>query len=241
MPGETLKIAASSFPAGEKLTNSQVGLRIYAADGTTLVQDVFLDADWWNGACDGTGYWFIALEFGSTMKEISQWTNNKPPVPTTEDGAEVGTVDGTVATIDAALAGAGTKIFIPADVTEVRMSAKDGDNVVIDTTAYYVGSLVPKDGMVTPALSEDVVKPSFDESAPEADDAIVVTSVGVRLTATAKPGLYYTLKHSAVVNGDYEPVPEVKVQAKAADTTVTFDVEKGEASAGFFKVEVTDR
>ena len=242
MPGASLTIDGTAIVgAGGKLTNSQVGLRIYAADGTTLVQDVFLDADWWNGACDGTGYWFIALEFGSTVKEISQWTNNKPQVPTIEGGTEVGTVDGTVATIDAALAGAGTQIFIPAGVTEVRMSVKDGDNVVIDTTACYAGSLVPQDGTVTPTLSEAVVKPSFAESAPKAGDAIVVTTEGVHLTASAKPGLYYTLMRAAAVDGTYEHVAGSKVQAKADDATVSFDVEKGGASAAFFKVEVSDR
>lgn len=242
-PGEALKIGASSFPAGAKLTNSQVGLRIYAADGETLVQDVFLDADWWNGACDGTGCWFAALDFGREAKDVSQWACSRPApqVPTIEDGTEVGTVDGNAATIDAALAGAGTQIFIPAGVAEVRMSVRDGDNVVIDTTAYYAGSLVPQDGTVTPALSEAVVKPSFTESAPKAGDAIVVTTEDVHLTASAKPGLHYTLKRAAAVNGTYEPVAGSKVQAKAEDATVSFDIKKGGASSAFFKVEVSDR
>ena len=150
-------------------------------------------------------------------------------------------MDGTVATIDAALAGAGTQIFIPAGVTEVRMSVKDGDNVVIDTTAYYAGSLVPQDGTVTPALSEAVVKPSFAESAPKAGDAIVVTTEDVHLTASAKPGLYYTLMRCGTVNGTYEAVAGAKVQAKAEDATVSFDIKKGDASSAFFKVEVSDR
>ena len=121
------------------------------------------------------------------------------------------------------------------------MSVKDGDNVVIDTTAYYAGSLVPQDGTVTPALSEAVVKPSFAESAPKAGDAIVVTTEGVHLTASAKPGLYYTLMRCGTVNGTYEAVAGAKVQAKAEDATVSFDVDKGDASAAFFKVEVSDR
>ncbi len=209
----------------------------------TLVQDVYLDADWWNGGCDGTGYWFFALEFGNVVKDISQWTNNMPApqVPTVEDGTEVGTVDGTVATIDAALAGAGTQVFIPDGVTEVRMSVRDGDGAIIDTTAYYAGSLVPQDGTVTPALSEEVVAPSFAESVSGAGDAIAVSAVSVRLTVCAKPGLYYTLRRSASADGAYEPVAGAKVQAKAEETCVTFDVEKGEAPAAFFKASATDR
>ena len=128
-----------------------------------------------------------------------------------------------------------------AGVSEVRMSAKDSDAAVIDTTDYYAGSLVPQDGTVTPALNESVVKPSFVESSPKAGDAIVVTSVGVRLTVSAKPGLYYTLARSASADGTYEPVEEVKVQAKSGSSFVTFDVEKGAEPAAFFKAEASDR
>ena len=232
---------ATYFGIG-KLANSKVGLKAYDAAGS-CAQEVAVDADWWNGACDGTGDSFLALEFGNEVKSVDQWTvkHNSSQVPTIEGGTEVGTVDGTVATIDAALAGAGTQIFIPAGVAEVRMSVRDGDNVVIDTTAYYAGSLVPQDGTVTPALSEAVVKPSFAESAPKAGDAIVVTTEGVHLTASAKPGLYYTLMRCGTVNGTYEAVAGAKVQAKAEDATVSFDVVKGDASAAFFKVEVSDR
>ena len=170
-----------------------------------------------------------------------EYTPPAQQVPTIEDGTEVGTVEGTVATIDAALAGAGMRIFIPAGVTEVRMSVKDGDNVVIDTTAYYAGSLIPQDGTVTPVLSVDVVAPQFVESAPEANDAIAVTAAGVHLTTSVRPGLYYTLMRSGTVDGTYEPVAGSKVQAGAGETTLSFDVEMGGASAAFFKVEVTDR
>ena len=83
--GESLRIDAASFPAGGKLTNSQVGLRIYAAGGA-LVQDVYLDADWWNGACDGTGEYFVAKTFGAEAKTISDW---KPSATTLVDSLRV--------------------------------------------------------------------------------------------------------------------------------------------------------
>jgi len=72
MPGASLKISASSFPAGDKLTNGALYLRIYAAD-STLIQEVYLDAGWWNGACDGTGEHFIAKTFGATAMTHSDW------------------------------------------------------------------------------------------------------------------------------------------------------------------------
>lgn len=66
-PGETLRLANL-----DKLTNSQVGLRIYGADGK-LVQDVFLDVDWWNGVCDEMGAYFIARTFGPEAKTHADW------------------------------------------------------------------------------------------------------------------------------------------------------------------------
>ena len=66
-PGESLRIDNL-----DKLTNSQVGLRIYDAVGT-LVQDVYLDAGWWNSACDETGEHFIAKTFGAEAKTRSDW------------------------------------------------------------------------------------------------------------------------------------------------------------------------
>ncbi len=72
MPGASLKVVASSFPTDHKLTNSKVGLRIYDAD-TNLVQDVILDADWWGGACDGTGEHFLAKTFGLESITHTNW------------------------------------------------------------------------------------------------------------------------------------------------------------------------
>ena len=66
-PGAALRIDNLN-----KLTNSQVGLRIYDAEGT-LVQDVFLDAGWWNSSCDETGERFIAKTFGAEAKTHSDW------------------------------------------------------------------------------------------------------------------------------------------------------------------------
>jgi hypothetical protein len=88
--GESLRIDAASFPAGGKLTNSQVGLRIYAAGGA-LVQDVYLDAGWWNSACDETGDYFVAKTFGAAAKTISDW---KPSVSWVEKNLRFFEFDG---------------------------------------------------------------------------------------------------------------------------------------------------
>ena len=88
--GESLRIDAASFPAGGKLTNSQVGLRIYAAGGA-LVQDVYLDAGWWNGACDETGDYFVAKTFGAEAKTVSDW---KPSVSWVEKNLRFFEFDG---------------------------------------------------------------------------------------------------------------------------------------------------
>lgn len=67
----------------------------------------------WNAKKNTEAYPSLTYVFGASLM---------PGASLTIDGtAVVGAVDGTVATIDAALAGAGTQIFIPAGVTkEVR-------------------------------------------------------------------------------------------------------------------------
>jgi hypothetical protein len=250
-PGATVRFDQATYWSGskQKITNGALVMKIYDAEVATVQVSTpdqndaaFANYKAKSSATSG-GPVLRATSFAreTTTADWMEYTPPAPQVPTIEGGTEVGTVDGTVATIDAALAGAGTQIFIPAGVAEVRMSVRDGDNVVIDTTAYYAGSLVPQDGTVTPTLSEAVVKPSFTESAPKAGNAIVVTTEDVHLTASAKPGLYYTLTRCGTVGGTYEPVAGSKVQAKAEDATVSFDIKKGGASSAFFKVEVSDR
>ncbi len=250
-PGATVRFDQATYWSGskQKITNGALVMKIYDAEGATVQvstpdQNDAAFANYKAKSSATSGGPVLRATSFARETTTADWMEYTPPaqqVPTIEDGTEVGTVEGTVATIDAALAGAGTRIFIPAGVTEVRMSVKDGDNVVIDTTAYYAGSLIPQDGTVTPVLSVDVVAPQFVESAPEANDAIAVTAAGVHLTTSVRPGLYYTLMRSGTVDGTYEPVAGSKVQAGAGETTLSFDVEMGGASSAFFKVEVTDR
>ena len=250
-PGATVRFDQATYWSGskQKITNGALVMKIYDAEGATVQvstpdQNDAAFANYKAKSSATSGGPVLRATSFARETTTADWMEYTPPaqqVPTIEDGTEVGTVEGTVATIDTALAGAGTRIFIPAGVTEVRMSVKDGDNVVIDTTAYYAGSLIPQDGTVTPVLSVDVVAPQFVESAPEANDAIAVTAAGVHLTTSVRPGLYYTLMRSGTVDGTYEPVAGSKVQAGAGETTLSFDVEMGGASSAFFKVEVTDR
>ena len=79
-PGESLTLDQGTSFGGGKLTNSQVGLRLYDATNA-LVQDVFVDADWWGGACDGTGAHFVAKEFGSVVTNRWQWKPTATVLP----------------------------------------------------------------------------------------------------------------------------------------------------------------
>ena len=90
----SLKLTAKSDFGTGKLTNSDVGLRLYFYPdaGRILIQDCFVSADWFGGVCDGHGASFVALEFGSTVKDVSQWrasTQEPPP-----EGEELASVDG---------------------------------------------------------------------------------------------------------------------------------------------------
>ena len=80
--GSFLVDKATYFGSG-KLTNSGVGLKLYTAEGV-CVQEIGVDANWWDGACDETGDWFVALDFGSVVTSQDQWQSSRPilPVPT---------------------------------------------------------------------------------------------------------------------------------------------------------------
>ena len=80
-PGEAIVLEKATAFNGGKLTNSQVGLRIYDATNA-LVQDCFVDADWWGGACDETGAYFISKEYGSVVTNRVQWRPSATPLPT---------------------------------------------------------------------------------------------------------------------------------------------------------------
>ena len=78
--GEALVLEkAAAFGSG-KLTNSRVGIRLYDATNA-LVQDCIVDADWWGGACDGTGEFFLAKEFGSVVTNRWQWKPTATVLP----------------------------------------------------------------------------------------------------------------------------------------------------------------
>ena len=101
-PSLTISFGAGSIGAGEaltldkatyfgskgKLTNSGVGIRIYDATNG-LVQDVRVDAGWWGSACDETGEWFLAKEFGNVVTNRWQW---KPTATALPDALRVAAV-----------------------------------------------------------------------------------------------------------------------------------------------------
>ena len=77
MPGQSLTLdKATWFGAKGKLTNSEVGIKLYADD--VCIQEARVDAGWWNSACDGTGAYFEAIEFGALVNQITQWRPKQP-------------------------------------------------------------------------------------------------------------------------------------------------------------------
>ena len=82
-PGASLRLAkADHWPTG-KISNGGVQVMLYNAAGET-VQTAYVDASWWDGACDGTGASFVALEFGETVTDETHWR------PSTAEGESAG-------------------------------------------------------------------------------------------------------------------------------------------------------
>ncbi|MGN0877453.1 MAG: CotH kinase family protein [Kiritimatiellia bacterium] len=72
MPGQSLTLdKATWFGAKGKLTNSEVGIKLYADD--VCIQEARVDASWWNSACDGTGAYFVAKTFGTEALTHADW------------------------------------------------------------------------------------------------------------------------------------------------------------------------
>ncbi len=84
--GSIVVAKADYWPDG-KITNGEVEMRVYADDGT-VIQSLYFSADWWGGACDGTGEHFVAKAFGAEVREQTQWTTSFT-VPTEAPGAAV--------------------------------------------------------------------------------------------------------------------------------------------------------
>ncbi len=233
-----------------KITNNKIDMYIMQKDGETEIQKAHAtQKDFptvYGNVGDvggkGGGAYLIATSFEVEIDKTC-WVASPvelPELPVLADGTVVGTVEGTVATIDASLAPAGTEVFIPEGVTEVHISVKDSDSASVDTTSCYTSaSLVPAGGKIVPALDESVVRPAFTESAPGMKDAIKVGASTVELTTSAKPGLFYTLKSSPSVRGEYAAVE--KRQAASGDNFVAFSVQRSAGASAFYVVEVTDR
>ena len=94
--GETVTIAQADYK-WKKITNGKVDMTLTAGDGT-LLQTLYIDADWWNKRCDGTGIYFVAKEFGDTVTDISQW---KPSVSLAEESLRFYEIEGIPAEGDA--------------------------------------------------------------------------------------------------------------------------------------------
>lgn len=70
--GGILTLARADWWPTAKITNGRVEMAVFAGTGT-LVQTLTVDANWWDKACDGTGAFFVARDFSSTVTDESQW------------------------------------------------------------------------------------------------------------------------------------------------------------------------
>ncbi len=70
--GGSLTFGKSAFWPQSKITNGAVDMFLYSRDGD-VVQTLHFDANWHGNATDGTGAHLVALDFGATVTEGSQW------------------------------------------------------------------------------------------------------------------------------------------------------------------------
>ena len=71
-PGAAMTFEKGTSWPDAKITNGAVDMKLMDAAGAVF-QTLHVDANWWGGACDGTGAAFRAVEFGDTVTEQAQW------------------------------------------------------------------------------------------------------------------------------------------------------------------------
>ncbi len=70
--GGSLVLRKAEYWPDKKITNGAVDMHLYDAEGGE-VQTLHFDANWFDNATDGTGAHLIALDFGQTVTEETQW------------------------------------------------------------------------------------------------------------------------------------------------------------------------
>ena len=82
--GGSLVLRKAEYWPASKITNGAVDMHLYDAKGGE-VQTLHFHANWFGGATDGTGAHLIALDFGQTVTEETQWKPSFIP-PSNENG-----------------------------------------------------------------------------------------------------------------------------------------------------------
>lgn len=216
-----------------KLGNQTIALPEYDADENVYYLDELQIS---TGDIDNGAEFTLTI----TMKEkTGGGSGEDPEVPAkpTIGGDAVETAEAFIAA-----ANSGVTIKVPTDWTLDGNTLKYADGNVYATFADYYTVELATDGTVTLQLN-DSAKPTINETATDADDAIVLTDTTVSLGVTnAKAGLWYGVQAYSDAACTTK-VGDVTgwAQAQAESTTVTVTATKPEGDKAFFKVVVDDQ
>lgn len=169
----------------KKISNGKVSMTTTDSNGKSI-QSIYIDADWWEGACDGTGRWFIAQEFGDSVTEVGQWTPS--PAPSKYDAGEVVECDDN----DAATAKAAEITANPVEYINVPDGVTDGAAYVSLFKGVAEGVSV---SIVLTEAAEESSKTNANEVA-EAIPLAAIAASGADGTVTVPrpiPGLWYSV------------------------------------------------
>lgn len=158
------------------------------------------------------------------------------PAKPTIGGAPVETAEAFIAA-----ANSGVAIKVPTGWTLDGNTLKDADGNVYATFANYYTVTLETDGTVTLKLNDNA-KPTINETATDADDAIVLTDTTVSLGVTnAKAGLWYGVQAYSDAACTTKLGDEPTGWKPATGETVTVTATKPEGDKAFFKVVVDDQ
>ena len=221
--GGTVTIDQATYFGTGKLTNSKVGLKIYDP-AEACAQEVEVDAGWWNAACDGTGEYFVALEFGETVKIESQWTHRAPASADWPDNPETEITETTTAADLGITSGAFTNAA-PQELIKLAKWAKENS--------------VPYAGEVVNAMS-------FDENGNPAtalEEAYLLNCAVDEVEEKKAEFKFESIVPGVVpsIEGDFNGVVHIFGAATLEGDIIWSENEEAKASARFFKAELKFR
>jgi hypothetical protein len=205
---------------------------------------VYVDASWWDGACDESGRWFVALDFGDNVTEDTQWETSPAalePISTETGHAEYADATAATAATNTINSDKTTYISVPAEANVNRGTYNNYVKAVANGATVTIEFTTAADN---PEVNGEAVATNKAESAvlvlPVAGITVVGEGYTTNATITAsEPGFYYSIMTNTAPSG-FTGEHEYGERQVGNGGEITLPVPYI-GTKGFYKVKVSPR